>query len=158
MTHGDAGMTLLIADRGLREAQSDYAIRRLGASVAPHFTGPIKCGRLRVVHPSPELAFMPRFDHDRGKEPTSWRSAAHHRSGSDHHRRHHWGIASSATALAQRGPEPPPGGPDWAAIALLITAIGGMISGIITAVTGLVVALRKPGKAVDKAAEDNTPA
>jgi hypothetical protein len=56
------------------------------------------------------------------------------------------------------GPEPPPGGPDWAAIALLITAIGGMISGIITAVTGLVVALRKPGKAVDKAAKDNTPA
>jgi hypothetical protein len=41
------------------------------------------------------------------------------------------------------------GGTDFAGIALVVTSLGGLITGLITAVTGLILALRKPNTVAD---------
>ena len=46
-------------------------------------------------------------------------------------------------------PDPAGGGTDFTGIALLVTSLGGLITGVISAVTGLILALRKPRDLVD---------
>jgi hypothetical protein len=57
-----------------------------------------------------------------------------------------WILRRNPSIIA---PDPSGGGTDFAGIALLVTSLGGLITGVITAVTGLILALRKPKGVVD---------
>jgi multisubunit Na+/H+ antiporter MnhB subunit len=49
------------------------------------------------------------------------------------------------------------GGFNYTGVALIVTAFGSLISGVVTSITGLVVALRKPREAASEAAGNKTP-